>query len=214
MYLLAKKKRMLSLLTLFFVSSLQLNFVAYPSAVEDVKDSSWVLRKEGNGTKVFTRNVDSANSREFKAITITTQPMDSLEKMIEEVEKYPEWQSNVVQSKVLKTVSPEENYIHYVTDTPWPVVDRDMVLHAKKTTLPDGTVRYDLKSAEDILPPLDHMIRMTDGRGFWQFTPLKDNKIKVVYQFYANPAGTIPEWVVNLFSVSGPFETLENLKKR
>ena len=179
----------------------------------DIKQTTeWELEKHGNGIFVYTRAVKGSDIKEFKAITFTTQPMAVLEKAIEEVSKYPSWQENVTTASMLKQVDSTEMYMYYTTDIPWPLSDRDIVIHSKKTIAGNGTVTYAMKGVPDYIEKLDDFIRIPIANGVWEFTPVKESRIRIVFQFYGAPGGSIPDWLVNLFIVAGPYGTLKNLK--
>jgi len=174
--------------------------------------ANWTMEKESDGIKVYTRNYEGTDSKEFKAITTVTLPMKSLEKLIEDVENFPSWQENVSSAKLLKQINSNEQYVYFTTDTPWPVNDRDMIIHTNKIIEDNGAITYTMDCNNDYIEENDDFIRIKVAKGFWKFTPEKDNKIEVIYQFYGDPAGSIPNWLINLFIVKGPYITLENIK--
>lgn len=201
-----------SILNLFLV--ITYNIVLFSGIVNTNQQfNEWVLEKEEDGIKVYTKLHAGDNIKEFKAITTTTQKMDVLERILEDVEAYSNWQENVTTSTLLKQVNPHEQYIYYTTDAPWPVADRDVISHLIKTESSDGTTSYRLNAIPDYQERDEKYIRLTVAKGLWQLTPIADGKIKIVYQFYGDPAGSIPDWLVNIFIVSGPFNTLKNLKR-
>ena len=51
-------------------------------------------------------------------------------------------------------------------------------------------------------------------RGLYQLTPLHDHKVKVVWIQHTEPAGKIPNWLVNNMLVDVPFNTLKKLSKQ
>lgn len=196
---------------LLFILSTNL-FVPNDLILHDPSTPEWVLEKEANGITVYTRTTVGANIKEFKAIMTTTQTMNTLEDLIEKVEDYPNWQENVTTSKLLKQLNPNEQYMHATTNIPWPIKDRDIVMHSKKTIQPNGIVTYTLKSKTEYLEKSDAFIRITDAKGFWEFAPKNEREIQITYQFYGDPAGNLPDWIINLFIVSGPYTTLMNIK--
>lgn len=177
------------------------------------QSTEWELSKDNNDIKVYTRQYEGSKIKEFMAVTTVTAKMESLEALIDNVSDYPNWQANLETAKILKQVNQNEQYIYYTTDVPWPITDRDIVVHSKKTVNKKGTVTYTISSSPDYIKENDDFMRVRDAKGKWQFIPQKDGKIMVIDQFYANPAGSIPNWIINLFIVDGPYKTLTNLKK-
>lgn len=175
--------------------------------------SKWELEKEGEGIQIYTRLNEGSPIKEFKAITTTTQSMETLVTIIDDVEKYPEWQENVSTATILKKVDSLSQYIHYSTEMPWPIDNRDIVVLLTKSVSNTGTVNYVHISKPDYVKEKENHIRIKVAKGSWTFTPLKDNKVKVVYQFFGDPGGHLPDWLINTFIVNGPYGTLKNLIK-
>ncbi|WP_018622708.1 START domain-containing protein [Spirosoma luteum] len=174
----------------------------------------WKLEKDKNGIKVYTRKAANSSIMEFRASATVAAHMEQLEALIEKVNDYPGWQTSISTANVLKQQNKEEQYIYYTTDVPWPVTDRDIVLHSEKNKSASGIVTYNLHSKPDFISEKGNFVRIKKAKGFWQFTPFKDNKINVTFQFYADPEGNIPDWIINMFLVKGPYNSLTNLKSK
>ena len=65
----------------------------------------------------------------------------------------------------------------------------------------------------DYIPEKKNYIRLKEAEGFWQIKEIEENKISLIYQYYGEPGGSLPAWLVNMFIVDGPMDTLTNLKK-
>ena len=176
--------------------------------------AEWKLAKDKNNIKVYTRERAGADVKEFKAITFTTAKMEQMESHMTNVEEYPAWKANVTTSKILKQVSPTEMYIYYTSDLPWPVSDRDVISQCVRTETEEGVVTYTFYCKPDYIPRNEDYIRIPSSLGSWQFIPESEGRIKVIYQFFGDPGGSLPAWVINLYIVDGPYETLVNLKER
>lgn len=174
--------------------------------------SEWELEKEGDGIEVYTRAVEGSDIREFKAITYISKPMSFLEALIENADKYKSWQENVNTSQLLEQVNPTDMYIYYTTELPWPISDRDVALFSRKTISDNGTVTYSMVCTPEYLKESEEFLRIKIARGVWKFTPVKNDQIQILFQFYGDPGGMLPDWIINLFLVSGPYGTLQNMK--
>lgn len=179
---------------------------------QDNQITEWELEKSGSGIEVYTRDFEGSDIKEFKAITFTTLSMSTLEGLIEDVDNYKSWQENVTTSKLVKQINPTDMYIHYTTALPWPVSDRDVTLISKKSIAKNGTVTYAMKATPDYFPEKEDFIRIKIATGVWQFVPVDGDKIKIIFQFFGDPGGSLPDWIINLFLVIGPYGTLENMK--
>ena len=185
--------------------------ITYASDREKV---DWKLRKDADGVKIYTRNVEGSPFEEFKGIVIITNT--SISKVLDvimDVKNYPNNFPNCGSAQVLVQKS-KYNDIHYLTiKAPWPVTDRDAIYEATTTFSQDGKQAHvKLVPLGDYISEKKNFIRVHNGSGFWNLEEVAPNKIQVVYQFHADPAGEIPAWIANSVIVSNPFKTLENLK--
>ncbi len=178
--------------------------------------SSWKLKKDIDGIKVYTRNVDGSTFREYKGITvIKNTTLTDILNIIFDVEKYDKLFPDLSGQKLIKQIG-KYHHIHYtIVHTPWPVADRDNVTELEAKLADDGKgAHISINARPDLVEKKDGLVRIPEGTGFWELTKNPDNSVKVVYQYHGNPGGSIPSWLANSFVVSHPFETLENFHKR
>ena len=58
-----------------------------------------------------------------------------------------------------------------------------------------------------------NLVRVKTLTGHWILTPKGNGKVSVSNEMMINPAGNLPQWIVNQFAVNSPFHTLSNLQK-
>lgn len=199
------KRRILSTIAIF-------SFMLLSNAL--AQETDWKLEKEKDGIAVFTREVGGMKIKEFKATTVINSEIEFLVTMVFDVEEYDKWIDNIKSAEVVKKISEDELYIYSEVKVPWPFDDRDIVTYDKvNRDISSGVVTITITGVEGFVPEKKGVVRMPESGGFWQFTPQKDGKIAIVYQYLADPGGGIPDWLVNMFLVDGPFKTLENMKR-
>lgn len=173
----------------------------------------WVLGKDSDGIKVYTRENTETGIKEFKAESVFKADIDSLELILDNISSYSEWQSNVSTVKVLEELDSIRSIAYYTAELPWPVSDRDMVIHSEKELVRPGLIIYHLTGRDKYLPENEDFVRIKDIQGNWTIEDLGEGKVYVKHQLYGDGGGNIPRWVLNMFIVDGPHETLINLKK-
>ncbi|HOY05522.1 MAG TPA: hypothetical protein PLO67_08970, partial [Saprospiraceae bacterium] len=87
----------------------------------------WSLRKDKDGVKVYYKQ--TSNVHEIKLATSLKIPLSGLIQLFAEVENYPKWGYKVMESKLLQRVSDTEMYYYSRLDFPWPMSDRDLIMH-------------------------------------------------------------------------------------
>ncbi|MBK8924452.1 MAG: hypothetical protein IPM74_00780 [Crocinitomicaceae bacterium] len=177
-------------------------------------DTDWELAKDEDGIKVYTREVDGWDVEEFKVISVFKAKRSTIYSTLIDVVKYPEWYPDIIESQLCKKVSDTEYYCYSKLDIPWPSDDRDGECHitvehneTEKITTINLDVCSKYKAKEE------GYVRMTRGKGFWKLTTKGETTV-VRYQYLSDPAGSIPAWIINMFIVDNPYNTVLALRNR
>jgi hypothetical protein len=184
------------------------SIVANGSAME-----RWELAKEEDGIKVFLKAVAGSKIKEFKAVTRINSSLDSILAVLYDTDACPKWLHNCKEATRLSDIGFYEAYIYQVINFPFPVKDRDLILHTVMTQEPESKdVTIKLDSAPDYIPPTKN-VRIKKSTGYYFLKPLPDGTVEVTWQHYTDPGGGVPKWIVNSQLVDTPLKSLENLKK-
>ena len=73
-------------------------------------------------------------------------------------------------------------------------------------------VTIDAPCIADMVPVKPKVVRIANSNGKWVLTPLSNGHVKVVYTLHADPGGSIPAWLINLFVTQGPRQSFKKLK--
>ncbi len=195
----------------YYIIVLLLSLLVYSNIKAFGQKNKWELKKDKNGIEIYTREDKTTGDIEFKASIELETSIDALLKVFKNVEGYTKWMADTKVSKILKTISDTERYIYFEANVPWPLENRDMPI-LEKTTITSKGAKIELIGKPNYIPQEKGITRIKEVKGSWIFLPLPNNKVKVTYQFMADPGLNIPNWVINLFIVDGPYKTLTNLK--
>lgn len=191
----------LTTITLFLISLVLYN------------DSDWKLEKDKNGIKVLTHIPENSKLKEIRMTSIADATLSQAIAVLLDVEGYPNWIYNCESAKVIEHPKDNEVIYYSVTNAPWPIDDRDLVVHNKIFQNPKTKVVFSQSEAKaDLLPKIIGRVRITDMFGLWKFTPIGTNKIKIEYYIKVDPAGKLPTWVVNMFIANGPYQSMLKFK--
>lgn len=175
--------------------------------------SEWKLAKSGDGIEIYTRNRAEDKIKEFRATTTVQQPLKRIENLLEDVEAYPTWQDNCEESEVIERIDNKTVIARYTSSTPFPFSDRDVVLKMTKQHQADGSMVFQIENAADAIEERDKFVRIPRAGGLWELEPNGDAETLVTYQFYADPGGNVPNWLVNMFIVQGPYNSFKQMKE-
>lgn len=190
---------------------------ASDSATDMAADkASWELEKEDEelGIRIYTRDIKGSDLKEFRGETRIKSNLTGPIALIEDVSQASQWMHNCSAVDIIENVVPGEAVSYVVTEAPWPVSDRDSVVHTKTTQDADSkVVRVDVNIRNNVFPVNEDFVRITSMKGFWSFTPAADGYLDVVYQIHAEPNGALPSWLANSVVVDTPYYTLKNMQK-
>ena len=178
------------------------------------QSSAWELEKDKEGIKVYTRVVKGSAFREYRAVMTISASLSSLVALVEDITECHSWIHTCKEGKLLKRVSPVESYTYTVNHAPWPVSDRDAVVHNTISQDPESrVVTIRIRGVPDHVPEKTGLVRVKKIKGCWRFAYTEKGLVEVLYQVHSEPGGNIPSWLVNSIVLSQPFYTLRNMRK-
>lgn len=174
----------------------------------------WELKKEKNDIKVYIRESAGSSINEVRVVASVKASIEELVEVVYDIDSYPEWVSNMKSAEILETVSKREIYYYFEAEVPWPFSNRDDVMRfTMEENSKTGGVTINFTGNPDYIPEKKKIVRLRKNQGHWKFTPMKNGKTEIDYQFLTDPGKGNPGWLVNMFIVDGPYETIENLKE-
>ena len=178
-------------------------------------DGNWERVKQSDGILVERRQVEGSSLKEFRGQAVVQAPAAAILAVFSDVPRATEWMDSCNGSWVVADLGEFEKVVYNRTHAPWPVADRDAVLHnLVRFDEKDRRVEIDFYTVEDkSTPPKKGVVRMPFLRGHWILWPSADGaSTRVEYQVHANPGGRLPNWLVNYVSRDLPLKTIEGLR--
>lgn len=190
------------LLSLLFVCLFLLPFPA--------EEDEWVLRKEKNGIKVFTRKTLESKIKELRMTFQTKATLSNIISLLNDTEAYEDWIYRFKESTILEQNDVQNSIYYGSLDFPWPLTDRDLV--AKSVTLQDPhtkVVTITTTAIPGYVDEKDNMVRITNHYNTWRFEPLPNGVIDIEYELHSDPGGSIPNWAINMALDQGSTQSME-----
>ncbi len=186
-------------------------FFCFFSGVQAQDNDGWVLKNEKNDVKVFYRK--TSDIYELKLITSIKSSLSGLVTLLSEVENYPGWGYKVAESKLVSQASDKESVYYSKLDFPWPLDDRDIIMHNRITQDPISRKIVATSVAEPAtLPENSGVVRIKNAKTKWTIVPGQGGWLYVEYYIYSDPGGNLPDWLVNMAIDVGPRETIKNIR--
>ncbi len=195
--------------TLYFFAAL---FWFFSAQVWAQTDETWELRKEKENIKVFTRSNVSFGLHAFRGEAIIPSSAGQIVSTLKDASNWHQWVPDCASSKMLAAKDSNIQMHYTVTDLPFPLADRDLILHLDFLQTTAG-YHIKLSGLPEHLPPVDGLVRVPHLKGDWIIVALSENESHVTYQVHTDPGGSVPTWLANSTAVSTPFNTLKNLRE-
>jgi hypothetical protein len=193
----------------FFITLMLIAQVISVSAQDD-----WKLQKDRNGIKVYSAEVPDSKIRAIKVVADYDATPAQVADMVMDINTASEWVSHLKSSYLVKRVSQNELYYYAEVNLPWPASNRDFVAHlTRNENVQTGAITIDGPAVAGFVPEKKGIVRISNSVGKWIITPLDNSHVSVEYALHVDPAGSLPSWLVNMFSGDTPMQIFENLRQ-
>ena len=190
-----------------------LSFILFFLSSFDEDNSKWQLEKDKNGIQVYSYIPPGEDLKHIKMSTTLNTKLSSLVSVLTDVSHYSDWIYNCSEAKIVEQINPQELIYYSISDVPWPIDNRDMVLHNKIYQDTTGIVYSITSPVKNRIPKKNGMVRITDLNGSWKFTPLENGRIFIEYYLKIDVGGSVPNWVTNMFIAYGPYQSMLKYKE-
>ena len=174
----------------------------------------WKLKLEKEGIKIYSSPYADSKIKALKVTCIVEATISQMAAVLLDIKSQDEWFYHT-KSVVLTQVSPSELFYYAELGFPFPFSNRDFVEHIKISQNRETKIMtMDVQNVPDYILPKPGLVRVLKSQCKWVVTPTGEKNILIEFTLFADPAGSIPVWLVNLFSTYGPFETFIKLKSQ
>lgn len=207
-------KRVLQLLILALLTT---SAFAANDDLDDLRSSKqaldeWRLIKHDKirNIKAYDKRDLGKNLRSFKIEYEIEADLDDIARVYFDFDNYKKWFYQVLDSKLLKKVSPHEFYYYSVHQAPATLPDRDAIVHGiiEPYNAKRGYALLKLEAIPKYLPEKPPLVRMPALDMTVKYTPMGNGTINVVAIGYFEPGGFAPSWAVNYVQRQGPYLTV------
>src|SRR6188474_2322019 len=173
---------------------------------------NWQLSKAKDGISVYQSAVKYSSYKSIKVECTLEGDYDKLIAVLNNVSGQKEWVYNNKTAYIIKRIDSHELYYYTETSLPWPMSNRDAVVHLKmdKDSL-NRFLNITSVSVPDYIAEKSGKVRVTRSSVSWNVTMPTAKTISIIYIFEADPGGSLPAWVANMFADKGPFESFKKL---
>ena len=176
--------------------------------------AKWEAAYDREGIQVYTRPGGGNSIKQFKGVVRVKARLSTLVAVFDDLETVSKYVKTCERVEMLERVNPRETYTYSFNPAPWPVKDRDAVVHSVITQNPTNLVVTIIqRAAPDKIPRRKKIIRVERIEGLWTLTPQPGGFVEIVYQSLSDPGGELPDWLVNTTAIAQPYSVLYGMRE-
>jgi hypothetical protein len=178
--------------------------------------AGWELVDKGKEMVLYEREVPGSDVIAFKGVGVLEAPLARVASIILDVEHAHEWVDSMEESKLLKRLSPLEYVAYSHIGTPFVMKDREFVSHVQMEIDPASkSFSLTYKMVDDESAPKTSYIRGQLIHSRFLLQSLDGGKrTSLLAEVHADPRGSVPKWIVNLFQRAWPKNTFKGIQKQ
>lgn len=194
-------------------SSIAISLLYFLPLLAETEKDAWKKRLEKDNIVIYTRQLPDTKYLEFRAETEVIGSISRFKEIITDFDNYEELLADCKSIDVIETPSPDQFVYHMELSVPFPFAERDIVqLLAIEET--DKQLNIRLDNLPEKIETQENVVRMQRASGSWVVKQISGDKIYINFQYFADPGGNIPPWLVNSFIVKSPFKTLQTIREK
>jgi hypothetical protein len=187
--------------------------LANPTPIEH----EWEEVHRDDMVTVYRKEVEGSDILALKGTGTLDAPMSKLWSVVMDAEHRSEWMEQVKEVEVVRQISPTDRIVYFHLSPPWPIQDRDLVVEEKfEVDRAAHKITMRFKSVEDASHPVrSDRVRAELYSGSFELASVDGGKrTEMTAESHADPKGSIPKFIVNLYQKSMPRKTLLKLLER
>lgn len=180
--------------------------------LESSAQYDWKLDKDRDGIKIYLSDVAGTSYKAVKVECTFPGTYTKLFNILTTVSRNSEWVYNSKTNYILKQTNPLDFIYYSETRFPWPLSNRDAVIHVRIRT--DSMPKFFTSAGTGepkFIPERSGKVRLPHYSSYWKVTMPTPQTIHIYYILEADPGGNIPAWLSNVFVDKGPYETFKKL---
>ena len=191
-----------------FISSLSFSTKSPLDGVE------WVPTKVREGVSLYRGKVNGSDVVAFKGSGHVDTPPWKLAAILLDAKRAPEWVDSLGSSKILRRLSPTSFIEYNHIETPFVMKDRDFVSFVQiELDMTERSMALRYHPTDDALVPQTHHIRGEIVHALFKIQATGNpERTLLTAEMHADPKGSVPVWIVNLFQKNWPVNTFNAIR--
>jgi hypothetical protein len=178
--------------------------------------AEWVKINEKEGVVVHKKEVPGSDLLAFMGHGTVDASILRVASVIFDTTRAPEWMEDLVESRLIRWLSPGEFIEYDHIGTPFVMKDRDFLSKvALRIDTDKKQMVFQYRSTDDsAVPPTSYVRGDLMNTTFTLTSVGQGAKTDIYGEIHCDPKGSVPKWLVNFFQKDWPVQTLVNLRKQ
>ncbi len=180
--------------------------------------TDWKKIGESDGIAGYTRTMSDSPFEEVKGVGMVEAPVAAVEALLRDRPAFKEFMYKVKESDFINAPefknTADTTYGYSVTGMTYPVKDRDVVTRADFTIdKATGTVYVHVEGIKTTYKMDSGRVRMPMMVADYTLAPKGPNRTQVTYIGKADPGGSLPSFVVNMFTKNVSIKLIAGIRE-
>jgi hypothetical protein len=177
--------------------------------IQSIGEAAWTEVAIDRGVTVWSRDGLDRMLPELRAQGKISGELFHAMAVILDNERSPEWVHNCTESQEIKRLDARTTWVYSVTDSPWPVSDRDTVVKVVADEIePNQQYRVVMQAQPDLVPLVEGRVRIPYSKIYFLLKRAGANTIQIEYGLDVDPGGALPKWLVRRTARNTLIETI------
>ncbi|WP_161804334.1 START domain-containing protein [Pseudoalteromonas lipolytica] len=173
----------------------------------------WQTYKQQDDIKVSYKKHETGIIEINASVLVKNAKASDFMALLSDTDNAPNWLENVKSVTLMERLSPSETLVYTHFNSPWPVLDRDLVSYSCYHALGEHKTELKIISQPYAKTEVSGVVRIKELRAYWRLEEQQSNLL-VSHQAYADPGGSIPHWLSNKVSLKSVYKTLQALTEQ
>lgn len=167
------------------------------SCVSFAQGTDWLLKSDKEGIKLYSKPISPEGTIQIRVVSSTTANINAVLKTSQDLSNLKERILNTQSVTILKQITPNDAYYQLISDYPWPISDRDAIMHNMITQNPSTKViKTDAYSTPSYIAEDKNYVRIYTWETHSIISPKPNATVEIDYWFKYNAGGDVPAQAV------------------
>ena len=183
--------------------------------VNPVAAQPWNFAKEEAGIRIYTRKEIGHSIKSYKGEATIRASAVKVIAMLEDIHHTDWWDKSVRIERIISYEKNRSARYYLVYELPWPVTDRDLAVEVRvEQDLRNRTTRIIAGPLTGLVPERDDRVRIKAYAQSWTVKESGPEQCHVVLEGFADPSGSVPDWIINSIIVDTPLKLIREVRSR